>query len=48
MPGKEATCFRVEVVDNAEALVDSKVEGIGWEFQLLAEDIMEEVDVVAD
>lgn len=43
MPGKEATCFRVEVVDDGRAPVNSKVVRIGRDFQLLAEDIMGEV-----
>ncbi|XP_059740252.1 testis-specific Y-encoded protein 1-like [Bos taurus] len=47
-PGQEATLFRVEAVEEGEALVDGDVAGIGREFQLLAEDIMEEVEVVAD
>uniref|UniRef100_A0A8B9WYY8 Testis-specific Y-encoded protein 1-like n=1 Tax=Bos mutus grunniens TaxID=30521 RepID=A0A8B9WYY8_BOSMU len=38
----------VEAVEEGEALVDGDVAGIGREFQLLAEDIMEEVEVVAD
>ena len=48
MPGKVATLFRVEGVDYSELLVDGDVTGIGRFFQLLAKDIMEEVDVVAD
>lgn len=47
-PGQEATLFRVEAVEEGEALVDGDVAGIGREFQLLAEDIVEEVEVVAD
>ena len=48
MPGKGATLCRLEGVDNGEPLVDGDVVGIGWLFQLLAEDVMEEVEVVAD
>ena len=48
MPDKEATLFRLEVVDDSEALVDGDVAGIGWGFQLPEEDIMEEVEIVAD
>lgn len=48
MPGKGATLCRVEAVDDGEPLVDGDVVGIGWWFQLLAEDVMEEVEVVAD
>ena len=48
MPGEEATLFRVEAVQESETLVDGDVAGIGGEFQLLAEDIMQEVEVVAD
>ena len=47
-PGQEATLFRVEVVQDSETVVDGDVAGIGREFQLLAEGIMEEVEVVAD
>lgn len=35
-------------MDDGEPLVDGDVVGIGWWFQLLAEDVMEEVEVVAD
>ena len=48
MPGKRATLCRVEAVDDGEPLVVGDVVGIGWLFQLLVEDIMEEVEVVAD
>ena len=48
MPGKEATLFRLEVVDDSEPLVDGDAAGIGPGFQLPAEDIMEEVEIVAD
>ena len=48
MPGKEATLFRLEVVDDSEPLVHGDVAGIGRGFQLTAEDIMEEVEIVAD
>ena len=47
-PGQEDTLFRVEVVQDSETVVDGDVAGIGREFQLLAEGIMEEVEVVAD
>ena len=48
MPGKEATLFRLEVVDDSEPLVDGDAAGIGPGIQLPAEDIMEEVEIVAD
>ena len=48
MPGKGATLCRVEAVDDSKPLLDGDVTGIGRFFQLLAKDIMEEVDVVAD
>ena len=48
MPGKGATLCRVEAVDDSKPLLDGDVVGIGWLFQLLAEDVTEEVDVVAD
>lgn len=48
MPGKETTLFRLEAVDDSEPLVDGDAAGIGRGFQLPAEDIMEEVEVVAD
>ena len=48
MPGEEAILFRVEAVQDSKTLVDGDVAGIGWKFQLLAEDIMEEVEAVAD
>ena len=48
MPGKGATLCRVEAVDDSEPLVDRDVVGIGWLSQQLAEDVMEEVGVVAD
>ena len=35
-------------MQDRETLVDGDVAGIGWKFQLLAEDIMEEVEAVAD
>ena len=38
----------MEAVEDGGAPVDSKVVGTGREFQLLAEDIMEEVEVVED
>ena len=47
-PGEEAILSRVEAVQDSETLVDGDVAGIGWKFQLLAEDIMEEVEAVAD
>ena len=48
MPGKKATLFRLEVVHDSEPLVHGDVAGIGRGFQLTAEDIMEEVEIVAD
>ena len=48
MPGIEATLFRMEAVEDGEALVDGDVAGIRQEFQLLAEDIMKEMEVVVD
>ena len=48
MPDKEATLFRLEVVDDSEALVDGDAARIERVFQLPAEDIMEEVEIVAD
>ena len=48
MPSEEAILFRVEAVQDSQTLVDGDVAGIRWEFWLLAEDIMEEVEVVAD
>ena len=48
MPGIEATLFRMEAVEDGEALVDGDMAGIGQEFQLLAEDIMKEMEVVVD
>ncbi|KAJ1057333.1 hypothetical protein K5549_022051 [Capra hircus] len=48
MPGIEATFFRMEAVEDGEALVDGDVAGIEQEFQLLAEDIMKEMEVVVD
>ena len=48
MPGKEATLFRLEVVENSEPLVDGDAARIERVFQLPAEDIMEEVEIVAD
>ena len=48
MPGKGATLCSVEAVDDSEPLLDGHMVGIGWLFQLLAEDVMEEVEVVAD
>uniref|UniRef100_A0A8B9WSG7 Testis-specific Y-encoded protein 1-like n=1 Tax=Bos mutus grunniens TaxID=30521 RepID=A0A8B9WSG7_BOSMU len=47
-PSEEAILFRVEAVQDSQTLVDGDVAGIGREFRLLAEDIMEEVEVVAD
>ena len=48
MPGEEATLFKVEVMEDSKALVDTDVAGIRLVFQGLAEDIMEEVEIVAD
>ena len=48
MPGNGVTLCRVEAVDDSKPLLDGDVVGIGWLFQLLAEDVTEEVDVVAD
>ena len=47
-PSEEAILFRVEAVQDSQTLVDGDVAGIRREFRLLAEDIMEEVEVVAD
>ena len=46
--GEKATLFRVEVVEDIKALVDGDVVGIRQELQLLVDDIMGEVEVVAD
>ncbi|OWJ99035.1 hypothetical protein Celaphus_00019617 [Cervus elaphus hippelaphus] len=46
-PGEEVALFRVEAVEKGAALEEGEVAGIGQEFQLLVEDIMEEVEVVA-
>ena len=48
MPGKQATLFRMEGVDDSEALVDGDMVGIGRVFQLLVKDVVEEVEVVVD
>ena len=48
MPGIEATLFRMEGVDDSEALVDGDMVGIGRVFQLLVKDVVEEVEVVVD
>ena len=37
-----------EVVEEGEALEEGEVSGIGQEFQLLVEDIIEEVEVAGD
>ena len=47
-PGEDATLFRVEAGEDGEAQVDGVVAGIRWGFQLLAEDIFEDVEVVPD
>ncbi|XP_043316145.1 testis-specific Y-encoded protein 1-like [Cervus canadensis] len=47
--GKEVTLYVVEAAeDSSEALVDGDAAWIGQVCQLLAEDVMEEVEVVAD
>ena len=48
MPGEEATLFRMEAVEDGEILLNGDMAGIGWEFQLLVEDIIEEVEVLTD
>uniref|UniRef100_A0A452G5R8 Testis-specific Y-encoded protein 1-like n=1 Tax=Capra hircus TaxID=9925 RepID=A0A452G5R8_CAPHI len=47
-PGKEATIFMVEAGEDREAQVDRVVAGTGCVFQLLPEDIIENVEVVVD
>jgi len=47
-PGEDATLFRVEAGEDSEAQVDGVVAGIRRGFQLLAEDITEDVEVVPD
>ena len=47
-PGEEVTLYMVEVVYDSGAMVDREETGIRWECQLWAEDVMEEVKVVAD
>ncbi|KAI4529156.1 hypothetical protein MG293_020830 [Ovis ammon polii] len=46
-PGEDATLFRVEAGEDGKAQVDGDVAGIRRGFQLLAEDIIEDVEVVA-
>jgi len=46
--GDNATHVSVEVAGDGGALVDRDVAGIRRVFQLLVEDIMEEVEVLAD
>ncbi|KAF4008062.1 hypothetical protein G4228_019622 [Cervus hanglu yarkandensis] len=48
IPGEEVTLYTVEAVEDSGALVNGEEAEIRWECQLLAEDIMEEVEVVAD
>ena len=48
MPGKEATLFRLEAVEDTEPLVDGDAAGIGQGVQLPAEYITEEVEILAD
>ncbi|KAI4529162.1 hypothetical protein MG293_020836 [Ovis ammon polii] len=47
-PGEHATLFKVEAGEDGETQLDAVVAGTGWGFQLLAEDIIEDVEVVAD
>ena len=47
-PGEDATLFRVEAGEDSEAQVDGVVAGIRRGFQLLAEDITEDVEAVPD
>ena len=47
-PGEDATLFRVEAAGDGGALLDRDMAGIRRVFQLLVEDIMEEVEVLAD
>ncbi|KAI4529176.1 hypothetical protein MG293_020850 [Ovis ammon polii] len=47
-PGEDATLFRVEAGEDGEAQVDGVVAGIRRVFQLLAEDIIEDAEVVPD
>ena len=46
--GEDATLFRVEAGEDSETQVDGVMAGTGWVFQVLAEDIIEDVEVVAD
>lgn len=48
LPGKEATLFRLEAVEDTEPLVDGDAAGIGQGVQLPVEYIMEEVEILAD
>ena len=48
MPGKEATLFRVEAMDDDEPLVDGDMVGIRRLFQLLVEDVIGEVEAETD
>ena len=47
-PGEDATLFRVEAREYSKAQVDRVVAGIRRCFQLLAEDIIEDAEVVPD
>ena len=47
-PGDEVTLNMVEAVEDGGARVDREEAGIGQECQLLAEEVMEEVEVVVD
>ncbi|KAI4529151.1 hypothetical protein MG293_020825, partial [Ovis ammon polii] len=46
--GKDATLFKVEAGEDGKTQVDGVVAGTGWVLHLLAEDIIEDVEVVAD
>ena len=47
-PGEDATLFKVEAAGDGGALVDRDMAGIRRVFQLLMENIMEELEVLAD
>ncbi|KAI4529171.1 hypothetical protein MG293_020845 [Ovis ammon polii] len=47
-PGEDATFFRVEAGEDSKVQVDGVMAGIRRVFQLLAEDIIEDVEVVPD
>ncbi|KAJ1057321.1 hypothetical protein K5549_022061 [Capra hircus] len=46
--GEHATPFKVEAGEDGETQLDRVMAGTGGSFQLLAEDIIEDVEVVAD